>query len=132
MLGSPVRARLWPEENPGEIRGFVMPGFHGPRGATTLGGGGGMVRPFPFVPECPPMTILARLGLVALSCPLVLAGGCAGTPAGTPTGIIAPPPALTLEGVPPVPAALAAEVEKYTGFRPTTFCDWHPVRREML
>jgi dipeptidyl aminopeptidase/acylaminoacyl peptidase len=34
--------------------------------------------------------------------------------------------------VPPVPAALAEDVERYTHFRAATFDGWHPTRREMI
>jgi dipeptidyl aminopeptidase/acylaminoacyl peptidase len=43
-----------------------------------------------------------------------------------------PPKALVMENVPPVSAALAARVAKYTDFRPTGFSSWHPTKLEML
>jgi dipeptidyl aminopeptidase/acylaminoacyl peptidase len=46
--------------------------------------------------------------------------------------IIAPTDNLVVEGVPPIPAALAEEVRRYTEFRTASFADWHPARREML
>ena len=45
---------------------------------------------------------------------------------------LAPPPALVLDGVPAVPAGLAADVGRYTEFKPTGFSSWHPQRLEML
>ncbi|MBL8516744.1 MAG: S9 family peptidase [Betaproteobacteria bacterium] len=45
---------------------------------------------------------------------------------------VTPPAALVLEGVPPVPAAVATQVAKYTEFRPTSFSGWHPTKLEML
>jgi dipeptidyl aminopeptidase/acylaminoacyl peptidase len=45
---------------------------------------------------------------------------------------LAPPPALVLDGVPAVPAGLAAELGRYTEFKPTGFSSWHPRRLEML
>ncbi|TSA14609.1 MAG: S9 family peptidase [Betaproteobacteria bacterium] len=46
--------------------------------------------------------------------------------------ILASPPALVLDGLPPVPARLAADVGRYTEFKPTAFSSWHPQRLEML
>lgn len=45
---------------------------------------------------------------------------------------VTPPAALVLDGVPPVPAAVATQVAKYTEFRPTSFSGWHPTKVEML
>lgn len=45
---------------------------------------------------------------------------------------ITPPAALGLENVPPIPSSLAAEVGKYTEFKPIGLADWHPTRLEML
>jgi len=39
---------------------------------------------------------------------------------------------LVTEGIPPVPAALAAEVRRYTESRNASFTSWHPVRQEMI
>ena len=46
--------------------------------------------------------------------------------------VVAPPAALVLEGVPPVAASVAAQVAKYTEFKPTGFAGWHPTKLEML
>ena len=46
--------------------------------------------------------------------------------------VVAPPAALVLEGVPPVAASVAAQVAKYTEFKPTEFAGWHPTKLEML
>jgi hypothetical protein len=46
--------------------------------------------------------------------------------------IVAPDINLKAEGVPPIPAALAAKVAPYTEFKPTTIVDWHPERRELI
>lgn len=54
------------------------------------------------------------------------------------TGLAAEGPAispgdnLVTADVPPVPAALAESVERYTHFRSAAFAGWHPTRREML
>ena len=45
---------------------------------------------------------------------------------------VAPNPNLKAEGIPPIPAALAAKVAPYTEFRPTTAVSWHPVARELI
>ena len=45
---------------------------------------------------------------------------------------IAPGENLVNEGIPPVPAALAESVGRYTEFRAATLASWHPTRREML
>lgn len=45
---------------------------------------------------------------------------------------IAPGPTLVADGIPPVPAALAADVRRYTEARGATLADWHPTRRELL
>lgn len=45
---------------------------------------------------------------------------------------LTPPAALSLDNIPPIPQRLATEVQQYTEFKPTSFSDWHPRRREML
>ena len=42
------------------------------------------------------------------------------------------PDNLVVEGVPPVPADLRANVSRYLEFRSAVFNAWHPVRREMI
>ena len=39
---------------------------------------------------------------------------------------------LKLEGIPPIPAALAAKTALYTEFRPRSLASWHPVKRELV
>jgi dipeptidyl aminopeptidase/acylaminoacyl peptidase len=39
---------------------------------------------------------------------------------------------LAVEGVPAIPASLAASVERYSNYRGATISGWHPERREML
>ncbi len=46
--------------------------------------------------------------------------------------VIAPNPNLLVQGIPPIPAALAAQVEKYTDFRGHGFVTWHPTKPEMI
>jgi dipeptidyl aminopeptidase/acylaminoacyl peptidase len=46
--------------------------------------------------------------------------------------VIAPSENLVVDGVPQIPAKLAADVRRYTESRSASFSDWHPVRRELL
>ncbi|MEO8384928.1 MAG: S9 family peptidase [Betaproteobacteria bacterium] len=46
--------------------------------------------------------------------------------------MITPPAALGLDNVPAIAQSVAAEVGKYTEFKPTSFSGWHPTRMEML
>jgi dipeptidyl aminopeptidase/acylaminoacyl peptidase len=46
--------------------------------------------------------------------------------------VVAPPESLISENIPPIPAAIAQSVGRYTEFRAAAFRSWHPVRREML
>ena len=63
-------------------------------------------------------------------------GASAGTSASaSATGsaaVIAPNANLFVQGIPPIPQSLAAEVDKYTDFRGHGFVGWHPSRAEML
>ena len=45
---------------------------------------------------------------------------------------ITPPDNVVIEGVPPVPAAIKRDVERYTHARGAELLDWHPSKREML
>jgi dipeptidyl aminopeptidase/acylaminoacyl peptidase len=45
---------------------------------------------------------------------------------------VKPPDSLAVEGVPPIPAALAAALRPYTEYRGASFLSFHPERREML
>ena len=46
--------------------------------------------------------------------------------------VLRPGDNLVTVNVPPIPAALAESVERYTHFRTAGFDSWHPTRREML
>ena len=46
--------------------------------------------------------------------------------------MITPNENLVLEGLPPIPQRIMAEVERYTEFRGAGLRSWHPTRREML
>ena len=45
---------------------------------------------------------------------------------------VTPPPALIVEGIPRIPASLAATLDPYAEFRPSGMLSWHPQRREIL
>jgi dipeptidyl aminopeptidase/acylaminoacyl peptidase len=45
---------------------------------------------------------------------------------------ITPADNLVVDGIPPIPASLAAEVGRYTESRGAAFVEWHPQRREMM
>ena len=49
-----------------------------------------------------------------------------------PAAVVAPTENLVVDGVPPIPATIAAEVRRYTESRSASVADWHPVRRELL
>jgi dipeptidyl aminopeptidase/acylaminoacyl peptidase len=46
--------------------------------------------------------------------------------------VVAPNENLVVEGIPPVPAAVAEKADRYTNFRSALFTSWNPARREML
>src|SRR5947199_558706 len=46
--------------------------------------------------------------------------------------VVAPSDNLVTDGLPPVPAAIAAAARPYSEFRAAGFCGWHPTRREMI
>ena len=45
---------------------------------------------------------------------------------------LVPPKALTLDGMPPIDAAIDAALKPYGEFRPHALLSWHPVKHEML
>src|SRR5258708_23891036 len=45
---------------------------------------------------------------------------------------VAPPPALVMDGVPPIADEVAKKIEPYSDFRPHGMMSWHPQRREVL
>ncbi len=62
----------------------------------------------------------------------LLASGISSTAVAQAPATIAVPDNLVADGIPPIPAALADEVRRYTEFRSASLADWHPGRREML
>jgi dipeptidyl aminopeptidase/acylaminoacyl peptidase len=56
----------------------------------------------------------------------------AATATKTQEAVVAPNENLVVEGIPPIPASLAEQVNRYTNFRAAQFLSWHPTKREML
>ena len=52
--------------------------------------------------------------------------------ADAPADAVARNAALHVEGIPPIPSALAAKIAPYTEFKPRTAVSWHPQRRELV
>jgi len=46
--------------------------------------------------------------------------------------VIAPNANLKADGLPPIPAALAAKLDLYAEFKPASVVDWHPEKRELI
>jgi len=78
--------------------------------------------------SAPPLSLSRRLAVPALAVALATAlAACAHVgPA------VVPNENLRVEGIPPIPASLAAEVAAYTEFRPRSLASWHPQRLEMV
>ena len=53
-------------------------------------------------------------------------------PASGQDGFVAPGDNMALEGIPPIPQAVAANVDRYVQYRSAAFARWHPERLEML
>src|SRR5688500_7600668 len=69
---------------------------------------------------------LMRL-LAVLACLALPVAAAAQEPAAAPK-----PAAITADGIPPVPAELAAATRPYFEFRTASFLDWNPADRSML
>ena len=80
------------------------------------------------------VSLAALLGLFALMRPAALAQNGSPTQDGNKPAeaVVAPNENLVVEGIPPIPAALAEKADRYTNFRSAFFASWHPTRREML
>ena len=82
----------------------------------------------------------ARVRAAALSLCAAWLAACTGAPtssaatAALPAGtaIVAANVNLHIEGIPPIPASVAAQVARYNDFRSHAFVDWHPAKAEML
>ena len=69
---------------------------------------------------------------VVLSGILIAAATLTALQAGAQEAALAPPESLVVDGVPRIPAALAANASRYTAYRSASLADWHPTNREML
>jgi dipeptidyl aminopeptidase/acylaminoacyl peptidase len=79
----------------------------------------------------PPVVILAVLSLTSYGqSPVTVIAAQA--PGGAPASTLTPPEALSIEGMPPIPARIAAAMAPYSQSRRATFRSWHPTRREIL
>src|SRR2546426_4927393 len=67
-----------------------------------------------------------------LSCLLLTAALILPRPAFAQSEAVTPGDNLVTDGLPPVPAAIAAAARPYSEFRAAGFWDWHPTRREMI
>ncbi len=78
-----------------------------------------------------PRSFRTAAGALGLATLLAL-GGCATVP-GTPGANALPaPPALTMTGIPPVPAALAERIGRYNDFKGARLLDWSPDGKQLL
>jgi dipeptidyl aminopeptidase/acylaminoacyl peptidase len=73
-----------------------------------------------------PNALLRRARVLAI----IIAAGAA--PLAPAQDVVGPNPNLRIEGIPPIPAALAARVAPYTELRPRSLASWHPVKRELV
>ena len=80
------------------------------------------------------VSLAALPGLFALMPPAALGQNASGGQGGNKSAeaAAAPNENLVVEGIPPIPAALAEKVDHYTNFRSAFLASWHPTRREML
>jgi len=62
----------------------------------------------------------------------ILAAAVAMLPAAAQQAYVAPNENLVADGVPPIPASLAATAGRYLEYRAAVLTGWHPTRREML
>ena len=74
-------------------------------------------------PSLPPR----RTGLALAAAALSLLAACAHV-----QETVVPNESLKVEGIPPIPAALAAQVAPYTEFRPYALASWHPAKHEII
>ena len=86
------------------------------------------MRLLPLLPLPPLLRLLPLLVLLLLGVP-----GLAGAAPGARAEVVLKPPAqLRLDGIAPIPQALAKAIGGYAELRGHRFMDWHPTRREML
>jgi hypothetical protein len=46
--------------------------------------------------------------------------------------VVATPPSITTEGIPPIPQSVADSLARYAQFRPAQLMAWHPAKRQIL
>ena len=63
---------------------------------------------------------------------LVMLAATLAAPLAFAADVIAPNANLKAEGIPPIPAALAAKLDPYGEFKPASAVDWHPEKRELI
>jgi dipeptidyl aminopeptidase/acylaminoacyl peptidase len=71
---------------------------------------------------------LPQLMVIAMT---MMAGAATGADEPATLPAVTPGDNLVVEGVPPVPVAMADEIDRYLEFRAATIAGWHPARREM-
>ncbi len=76
----------------------------------------------------PQRAAAGALGLAAL----IAVGGCATVPGAPSANALPAPPALTMTGIPPVPAALAERIGRYNDFKGARLLDWSPDGKQLL
>jgi dipeptidyl aminopeptidase/acylaminoacyl peptidase len=92
--------------------------------------------PIRFALAAIPWLFLAAVALSLLAPGHVAAAQTSASQAATPTktqeAVVAPNENLVVESIPPIPASLVEQVNRYTNFRAAQFLSWHPAKREML
>src|SRR5579864_260630 len=74
---------------------------------------------------------LSLMYWIVICCSLLVAQNAPSGPPPAPQ-YFQPNSALIVEGVPPIPVAIAQQADRYTQVRSAGFLDWHPGKREML
>ncbi|GMU73045.1 MAG: S9 family peptidase [Burkholderiales bacterium] len=75
---------------------------------------------------------MPRSSIVRRSAALLAGAALVASCASTPEPAVVPNANLKVEGIPPIPASLAAKVAPYTEFRPRFLASWHPERHELV
>ncbi len=89
-------------------------------------------RPAPLFHRIAALAAIVVCGLAAAGCSSVPNVPAPSVTAAAAPATVAPPPALRVEGVPPLPAASLAATQRYTAVAGHTLADWHPHERELL
>ncbi|HEX4440146.1 MAG TPA: prolyl oligopeptidase family serine peptidase [Thermoanaerobaculia bacterium] len=78
------------------------------------------------------LAVAAGASAAAAQAPAPTAAPASASTKARDAAVLVPSENLVVENVPAIPAALAAEVGRYTDFRSAAFWSWNPKRREML